>query len=92
MNIRTATVVVGILDALACAATAVACFDSGSDLATIGFDYAAGAIVTTLFLVTSVPGLILVFMRRAPRAALALALTFPAVFVVLFIAAVIIFI
>jgi hypothetical protein len=92
MNIRTATIVVGFLDALACAATAVACFDSDSDPATVGFDYAAGVIVTTLFLITGVPGLILVFIGRAPRAALALALAFPAVFVVLFVAAAIIFI
>jgi hypothetical protein len=92
VNIRTTTIVVGLLDVAGWAAAAVACFDSGSDPASIGFDYAAGAIVTGLFTVTGVPALILVFMRRAPRAALALALAFPAVFVVLFIAAAIIFI
>jgi hypothetical protein len=92
MNIRTATIVVGLLDAVGWAAAAVAYFDSGSDPASIGFDHAAGAIVTGLFAVTGIPAFILVFMARAPRIALALALAFPAVFAGLFITAVIIFI
>jgi hypothetical protein len=92
MTVRTVTIVIGLLDALGTAAAAVAYFDSGSDPATIGFDAAAGVIVTGLFLVTGLPALIMSCSGRAPRAALTLALAFPAVFVVLFIAAVIYFI
>jgi hypothetical protein len=92
VNIRTATIFVGLLDVMGWVATAVACFDSGSDPASIGFDYAAGGIVTGLFAVTGVPAFVLVFMARAPKTALALALAFPAVFAGLFITAVIIFI
>jgi hypothetical protein len=91
MNVRVATIVIGILDALGWAAAAWAYFDSNSDHATIGFDNAAGVIVTGLFVVTAVPALILAGLRRAPRTALALALAFPAVFVLMFAAAVIVF-
>lgn len=91
MNIRVATTVIGLLDAAGCVAVAIGTFNSGSDPATIGFDYASGVIVTGLFLVTGLPALVLAYLRRAPRAALALALAFPAIFALLFIAAVIIF-
>jgi hypothetical protein len=70
---------------------AVATYNSGSDHATIDFDYAAGVIVTGLFAFTGLPALVIAFLRRAPKTALALALAFPAVFVVLFVAAVIVF-
>jgi hypothetical protein len=91
VNIRIATIVIGLLDAAGCAVVAVGSYTSGSDPATIGFDYAAGVIVTGLFLVTGLPALILAYLRRAPRTALALALAFPAIFVLLFMAAVILF-
>jgi hypothetical protein len=91
MNIRIVTIVIGLLDAAGCAVVAVATYNSGSDPATIGFDYAAGAIVAALFAVTGLPALILAIWRRAPRAALSLALAFPAVFVVLYVAAVVVF-
>jgi hypothetical protein len=86
---RAATIVIGLLDALACAVVAVDSYNSGSDPATIGFDYAAGEIVTGLFVVTGLPALILASSRRAPRTALALA--FPAASVLLFVATVIVF-
>jgi hypothetical protein len=91
MNMRAATIVIGFLDALGCAVVAVGSYNSGSDPATIGFDYAAGAIATGLFIVTGLPALIIAYFRRAPRTALALALAFPAVFVVLFVVTVIVF-
>jgi hypothetical protein len=91
MTMRAVTIVIGLLDALGCAVVAVASYNSGSDPATIGFDYAAGVIVTGLFAVTGLPALIIAFLRRAPRTALALALAFPAVFVLLFVATVIVF-
>jgi hypothetical protein len=91
MNKRTATLVVGVLDTAAWAAAALAFFRSGSDPATIGFDLAAGWLVTLLFVLTGVPALVLAMLRRAPTTALALALAFPAAFVLLLVAAVIAF-
>jgi hypothetical protein len=84
MNRRIATIVIGLLDALGCAVVAVATYNSGSDPATIGFDCAAGVIVTGLFVVTGLPALVLAYLRRAPKAALALALAFPVPAVVVF--------
>jgi hypothetical protein len=91
MNIRAITIIVALLDAAGCAVVAVASYNSGSDPATIGFDYAAGVIVGALFLLTGLPALVLTYCKRAPRTALILALAFPALFVVLFLAAVVIF-
>lgn len=91
LNKRAVTIVIALMDALCCAGVAVGTFNSGSDPATIGFDYAAGAIVAGLFLVTGLPALVMAWRRRAPRIALALALAFPALFVVLFVAAVVVF-
>jgi hypothetical protein len=91
MNIRIATIVIGALDAAAAGAIAVGAYNSGSDHATIGFDYAAGVIVSVLFLATGLPAVVLAWFRRAPRVALALALGFPSVFVLLFLAAVVAF-
>jgi len=91
MNVRAATIGIGILDALGWAAAAWICFHSDSDKATIGFDFAAGVIVSGLFLVTGAPSLVLSCLGRARRVALALGLAFPAAFVVLFVAAVIAF-
>jgi hypothetical protein len=91
MSIRLATIVIGILDALGCVVIAVATFNSGSDPATIGFDHAAGGSVAAVFLLTGFPSLVLALLGRAPRTALSLALAFPALFALLFIAAVIVF-
>ena len=86
INRRTATIVVGAVDAVAWAAIAMAALMSRSDAATKGLDEAAGWAVTALFLFTGAPALILAWFRRAPATALALALAFPAAFVVLLIA------
>ena len=91
MSRRAITIAVALLDAAASAVVAVASYTSGSDPATVGFDYAAGVIVGVLFLLTGLPALVLSYRKRAPRTALILALAFPAVFAVLFLAAVIIF-
>jgi hypothetical protein len=91
LKLRTITIAVGVLDAAACAAVGVGSYTSGSDPATIGFDYAAGVIVAGLFALTGLPALVLAAMRRAPKTALALGLAFPAVFVLLFAATVIVF-
>jgi hypothetical protein len=91
MNKRAITIAVALLDAAASAVVALASYNSGSDPATIGFDYAAGAVVGVLFLLTGLPALVLAYRRRAPRTARILALAFPAVFAAFFLAAVVIF-
>jgi hypothetical protein len=91
VNRRAITIAVALLDAAASAVVAVASYTSGSDPATVGFDYAAGVIVGVLFLLTGLPALILSYCKRAPRTALILALAFPAAFAVLFLATVVIF-
>ena len=91
MNRRTATVVVCVVDAVACASIALATFLSGSDPATIGLDQAAGIVVIGLFLVTGAPAIVLVRLRRAPMAALVLALAFPALLIALLVVAVVAF-
>ncbi len=91
MKLRTATIIVCLVDAAAWALVAVATFMSGSDAATKGLDEGAGLIVTALFLVTGAPALALVLLGRAPITALTLALAFPTAFAALFVAAVIAF-
>jgi hypothetical protein len=91
MSARVAATVIGILDCLAAAVLAVAFLNSGSDPATKGFDIAAGWITIILLVLTAVPALVLSFVRRAPRIALAFALGFPASFALLFIAVAIAF-
>ncbi len=91
MRLRTATIIVCLVDAAAWAFIAVATFMSGSDAATKGLDKGAGLIVTALFLVTGVPALALALLGRAPITALILALAFPLAFAALFVAAVIAF-
>ncbi len=89
MTARTAALVVGALDCAAFAVAAIAMFGSGSDAATKGLDIATGLALIGLLAVTAVPALTLVYRRRAPRTALALALAFPAAFIILFVAVVI---
>lgn len=91
VKIRIATIIVCALDAAAFAVAALAMFMSGSDQATLGLDRTAGMVVTALFLVTGVPAIALTLLRRAPVAALILALAFPAAFAAAFVAAVVAF-
>jgi hypothetical protein len=88
---RTAALAIAALDCIAWLVVAFMTFASSSDQATKGLDNLAGWAITLLLLVTAVPALVLTYRRRAPRIALTLALAFPGVFVVLFIAAVIAF-
>ena len=90
-NRRTATIVIGLIDAAVWALVAVAAFFSGSDAATKGLDQGAGLVVTALFIITGAPALGLVWAGRAPMAALLLALAFPIAFAAAFVAAVIAF-
>ena len=69
----------------------MATFLSGSDPATKGLDNAAGIVATTILLVTALPALVLALTRRAPRLALTLALAFPVVLALLFMAIVVAF-
>jgi hypothetical protein len=85
---RVATFVICVLDTVGWACVAYATFLTQSDPATKGFDEAEGYVVTILFLGLSGPAFALALLDRAPKAALALALAFPAVFVGLFVAAI----
>ena len=89
MNLGGITIAILALDTLAWAGVALAMFGSGSDPATAGLDRAAGIAVTALFVLTSVPAFVLTRLRRAPRAALALALAFPSFLGFLFVAAIV---
>ena len=88
MRLRTVTIAVCLLDALVWAGVALATFCAGSDPATKGLDHAAGVAVTTLFALTTAPALVLTGARRASRTALTLAVTFPALVVLLLVAAI----
>jgi hypothetical protein len=91
MKLRTATIIVCVIDVAAWAFVAFATFMSGSDAATKGLDEAAGLLVTALFLVTGAPALALAWLGRAPATALALAVAFPAAIAAAFVVAVIAF-
>jgi hypothetical protein len=67
-------------------------FFSQSDLATKGLDMVAGMLVTAVFLLTGLPALLLAWRGAKLRLAIALALAFPAVFVLLFVGVVIAFV
>ena len=88
---RTFTIALCALDTVAWALVAFASFLSGSDPATKGLDWAAGVVVTVLFVLTGAPALALTGFRRAPRTALTLALAFPAVLALLLVAAIAVF-
>jgi len=91
MSARTAAIIVTALDCAAFAAVAAGLFWSGSDAATRGFDLLGIAVVSIVFAVTVLPALVLLYLNRAPRAALAFALALPAAFVAAFVAVVIAF-
>jgi hypothetical protein len=91
VKMRIATLIVCALDAAAFALVALATFLSGSDQATLGLDRTAGMVVTALFLATRMPAIALTLLRRAPVAALVLALAFPAALAAAFVAAVVAF-
>jgi hypothetical protein len=90
-KLRTATIIACIFDAAAWILVALATFMSGSDPATSGLDQAAGFVVTALFLVTAAPACTLIWLSRAPVTALVLALAFPAIVAVTFVATIIAF-
>jgi hypothetical protein len=91
MRPRAVTIAVCVLDTIAWAVVAFVTFFSGSDPATKGLDQAAGVGVTALFAVTGAPAWVLTGLRRAPRAALTLALGFPAALALLLVAAIVAF-
>ena len=76
--LRLATLIIALLDTAAFIFAVSVTVLSGSDPATKGLDNAAGWAIVALFLATAAPALVLLWRGRAPRAALALALAFPA--------------
>lgn len=91
MRLRTITLAACAVDFVAWAIIAYATLLSGSDAATRGLDRTAGMLVTGLFFATAVPAFALTRRGRAPITALVLALAFPRVFAVAFVAAVVAF-
>ena len=91
MTVRVVTVIVCILDTIGSLLGATAYFVSQSDQAMAGFDEVAGVIIAVLSAVTVVPAFALVLTRKLPTTALTLALTFPAIFAILFVAVIIAF-
>jgi hypothetical protein len=91
MRLRTVTIAVCVLDGVAWVLVAFVTFLSGSDPATKGLDQAAGIAATALFAVTAAPAVVLTAFRRAPRAALVLALGFPGMVALLIVAAIVAF-
>jgi len=91
MGTRAMTFIIGGLDTLAWLWLCAGTLFSQSDPATKVLDTFAGWLITVLFLATAVPALILAFLDRWPRRALALSLAFPGGFMLLFAVAVILF-
>jgi hypothetical protein len=85
-SIHTAAGIISVFDAVASLLLFGAYYWLGGDPATAGFDAAAAVAATILFALTGAPALLLVARRRAPRTAVALALAFPVVLVVLLLA------
>jgi len=90
MRMRAVTIALAAIDCVAAAALVVIFLFSGSDPATRGFAI-AGVVAIVLLLVTVQPALPLASMRRAPRTGLIFALAFPVGFVLVYIAAVSVF-
>jgi hypothetical protein len=79
MTLRIVTIALAVLEALAVAAMSYALLTSIDHVTGIDriIGWAALQAVLLLFAITEVPALILSWRRRAPRAALVLALAFP---------------
>ena len=88
---RAITIACCVLGGIVTALVAVATLGRIAEPATHSLDLAAAYAVLGLFLLTTVPAAWLSWRRRLPTLALILSLGFPAVFVLLFIAAVIAF-
>jgi len=89
--LRLATFVLCALDTILWLAIAGATFLSQPEPATAALDAAEGSAASILYAATTLPALGLALAGRARRAALGLAIVFPAVFAALFVAAVILF-
>ena len=87
MTLRLTAVIIAVLDACGWALAAFNLLTSESDPATTGLDRLGGYSITILFLLTGLPALVLTGLNRGPRLSLALALVFPAAFLVLLAAA-----
>lgn len=77
---------IAVLDAIGWGLAAFNLLMTDGDPATRGLDQLGGYSITILFVLTGLPALTLILTNRAPRAALALALAFPAAFLVLLVA------
>jgi hypothetical protein len=85
---RITTLIVCGADAIVLVLAVVGYLGPVSDQATAGMDYVALVFVAALFTLTTVPSFVLVLSRRSRRSALGLSLAFPAILLLLFIAAI----
>jgi hypothetical protein len=88
---RALTIACCLLGAFVTVVVAVSTLGRIAEPATHGFDLVAGYAVIALFVLTSVPAAGLSWRSRSPKVALALSLAFPAVFALLFVAAILAF-
>ena len=80
-HLRLATIIIALLDTAIFLFAISITFFSGFDPATKGLDNAAGWGMLAFYALTGGAALVLLWRGRAPRAALALALAFPALIV-----------
>ncbi len=78
---------IAVLDAFGWSLAAFNLLLTDGDPVTRGLDQFGGYSITVLFALTGLPALALAIANRAPRAALAFAMAFPAAFLVLLVAA-----
>ena len=91
MTVRVVTVIVCILDMIGWLLGAIAYFVSQSDQATAGFDEAAGVIITVTICYHRRARLRARADEQTTEDSLTLALAFPAIFAILFVAVIIAF-
>jgi predicted permease len=88
MTVRGVTLIVCALDLVGWLLTLIGYLGFQTDQTTAGMDYVALVFVSALLVLTAVPALVLALIGRSPKTALALALAFPAILAIVFVAAI----
>jgi hypothetical protein len=88
MSVRVVTLIVCAVDVIGLVITLIGYLSAQSDQATAGTDYAALVFIAGLFLLTAVPAMVLILLRRSERTALGLSLAFPAILAIIAVAAI----
>ena len=88
VRIRIITLIVCALDVIGWVLTLIGYLRTQSGQATAGMDYVALVFITGLFVLTAVPAVVLILLRRSERTALGLSLAFPAILAIIAVAAI----